>query len=379
MRFLQKTRKLVTVLVMAAMLIGLPGVCSLRVSAAGGVTFAVKYVPSLKEWRYQYNTSSFDDKASSKSISVLSSELRSGDLVVVYNDSDSVPELKLGTTHLSNLTVTNCNSFTIIFSGSVEDCYLLGGASCAINANVTNAYVYDTVLGNFNMNVQNLYIYPEKDLTSTLGCGGTVGYMEATSRTTDRTFYRLYDFQAASFAMKDGVLTTDQSRYSQSPKAPQAPQKPLTADNFDYVRYANDYPDVKAALGLNAAALYGHYITYGIKEGRIAYAVTGASAGTGAGTGEATSASEFNYIRYADKNPDLKAAFGYDAKALYKHYTTFGISENRGSYSIYDTFDYTRYADDYADLKASFGYDAKALYRHYATYGISEGRGNYFK
>lgn len=366
MRFLQKTRKLVTVLVMAAMLIGLPGVCSLRVSAAGGVTFAVKYVPSLKEWRYQYNTSSFDDKASSKSISVLSSELRSGDLVVVYNDSDSVPELKLGTTHLSNLTVTNCNSFTIIFSGSVEDCYLLGGASCAINANVTNAYVYDTVLGNFNMNVQNLYIYPEKDLTSTLGCGGTVGYMEATSRTTDRTFYRLYDFQAASFAMKDGVLTTDQSRYSQSPKAP---QKPLTADNFDYVRYANDYPDVKAAFGLNATALYRHYTTFGVKEGRVAYPTR-------------VNASSFDYMRYANDYPDLKAAFGYDAKALYNHYINFGIAEKRGDYSLsnaYSSFDYVRYANDYPDLKAAFGTNAEALYNHYITYGIAEKRGDYYK
>ena len=37
------------------------------------------------------------------------------------------------------------------------------------------------------------------------------------------------------------------------------------------------------------------------------------------------------------------------------------------------TFDYKAYADAYADLKAAFGYDAQALYNHYANYGKAEG------
>lgn len=142
----------------------------------------------------------------------------------------------------------------------------------------------------------------------------------------------------------------------------------LTSANFDHVRYANDYPDLKAAFGYNAKALYNHYITYGLKEGRHAYAAPARIT---------ISAADFDYIRYADENADLKAAFGYDVKALYNHYITYGINENRGVYSIYDSFDYVRYANDYADLKAAFGYDAKALYQHYITYGMKEGRGNY--
>ena len=38
---------------------------------------------------------------------------------------------------------------------------------------------------------------------------------------------------------------------------------------------------------------------------------------------------EFDYVAYADKYPDLKSVFGYDRDALYEHYTTLGIYERR--------------------------------------------------
>ena len=37
------------------------------------------------------------------------------------------------------------------------------------------------------------------------------------------------------------------------------------------MRYANDYADLKKAFGYDANALFNHYLTYGIKEGRTAY------------------------------------------------------------------------------------------------------------
>ena len=87
----------------------------------------------------------------------------------------------------------------------------------------------------------------------------------------------------------------------------------------------------------------------------------------------------FDYVRYADDYQDLKDAFGYDAKALYNHYRTFGIAEQRTAYSVIsaDEFDHKRYADDYQDLKDAFGYDAKALYNHYLNNGRAEGRTAY--
>ena len=38
---------------------------------------------------------------------------------------------------------------------------------------------------------------------------------------------------------------------------------------------------------------------------------------------------EFNYVAYADRYPDLRDVFGYDKEALYEHYITCGINEKR--------------------------------------------------
>lgn len=46
----------------------------------------------------------------------------------------------------------------------------------------------------------------------------------------------------------------------------------------------------------------------------------------------AASRPEFDYMRYAAENPDVFAAFGQDAAALYNHYTTYGMNEGRKAY-----------------------------------------------
>lgn len=90
-------------------------------------------------------------------------------------------------------------------------------------------------------------------------------------------------------------------------------------------------------------------------------------------------ADKFDYMDYADRYADLKAAFGYDREALYNHYFTYGINEGRiahfeGAEGTIDQFDYMDYANRYSDLEAAFGYDRAALYQHYLIYGIKEGR-----
>lgn len=44
----------------------------------------------------------------------------------------------------------------------------------------------------------------------------------------------------------------------------------MSLENFDWIDYANRYPDLKRAYGYNKQKLYAHYIRYGIAEGRIA-------------------------------------------------------------------------------------------------------------
>lgn len=94
----------------------------------------------------------------------------------------------------------------------------------------------------------------------------------------------------------------------------------LTINNFDYARYANDYPDVKAAFGYDRDKLWQHWQQFGIKEKRKAYPVL--------------SIDTFDYKKYANDYPDLKAAFGYDKHKLWQHYQLFGIKEKRKAYMI---------------------------------------------
>lgn len=88
--------------------------------------------------------------------------------------------------------------------------------------------------------------------------------------------------------------------------------------------YAEEYLDVKAALGEEAAVLYEHYQKYGRAEGRKATA-DGAAQEIGAG--------KFDPDFYANTYPDVKAAFGTDVAALYNHYVNYGKAEGRAGYA----------------------------------------------
>lgn len=79
---------------------------------------------------------------------------------------------------------------------------------------------------------------------------------------------------------------------------------------FDYNYYAQCYPDLQAVFGNNEAALFNHFITCGMAEGRQGNA-------------------EFNVQYYRAKYPDLQAVFGDNLSAYYMHYMTCGKAEGR--------------------------------------------------
>lgn len=79
----------------------------------------------------------------------------------------------------------------------------------------------------------------------------------------------------------------------------------------------------------------------------------------------------FNAKYYADQYADLKEAFGYDEEALYTHFLTFGINEGR---TMSPVLNVVAYREMYGDLDEAFGDDYEAIINHYLTYGISEGR-----
>lgn len=311
----KKTKALIAMLAAAAILLLTPLGYSLTMRASAAekpITYSVKYLSDMGQWRFQAGTSTFDEGVGHRELYYLHQVLKEGDLVVVYNDSDSSQTLDLGTTHLSNLTVVQSKAFTVIYSGTIDECYILANAPCSINGDVKNAHVYDVSTCNFNKNVDTLNIYTGTDrMFSNVACVGTVRHLLAKSTSTKEVFYDLYNFQESALNIQNGVLLTKEDKYGQTPI------EQITAENFDHVRYANDYPDLKSAFGYDAKALYNHYITCGVAEKRVAHIIYG----------------DFDYMRYANDYPDLSAAFGNDAVALYNHYITLGISENRVAYT----------------------------------------------
>ncbi|MBQ6734721.1 MAG: D-alanyl-D-alanine carboxypeptidase [Lachnospiraceae bacterium] len=105
---------------------------------------------------------------------------------------------------------------------------------------------------------------------------------------------------------------------------------PLTKENFDHERYANDYPDVRAAFGTDKEKLWNHYMTNGAREKRVVY-VRGGDRGFLDPNATLTK-ENFDFERYARTYPDVRAAFGVNRDKLWNHYQSFGIKENRKAY-----------------------------------------------
>ncbi|MDD7739434.1 MAG: hypothetical protein PUJ62_05095 [Lachnospiraceae bacterium] len=72
-------------------------------------------------------------------------------------------------------------------------------------------------------------------------------------------------------------------------------------------------PDIAQVTGTDPAALYQHFVTSGMAEGR---------------QGAAT----FNVQVYIANNPDLGALLGTNLPAYYNHYLTQGQYEGRKAY-----------------------------------------------
>ena len=99
-----------------------------------------------------------------------------------------------------------------------------------------------------------------------------------------------------------------------------------------------------------------------------------------------------DYIRYADENPDLYASFGYDRDKLYEHYINSGEAEGRLAHCLYnrpdrqsiymwgwnaENLDTERYARENPDVVAAIGTNPEALRTHFLEHGLLENRKGY--
>ena len=79
----------------------------------------------------------------------------------------------------------------------------------------------------------------------------------------------------------------------------------------------------------------------------------------------------FDPVYYANRYPDLRAAFGDNSGALWDHFVSFGMKELR---QASDEFDPVYYKSMYADLQQAYGDDNPMYYFHYVAAGKAEGR-----
>ena len=123
---------------------------------------------------------------------------------------------------------------------------------------------------------------------------------------------------ALVFIMCIGITMTAYA----SPQADQLQSQPqfttnATAEELSIIKtlfsaeeYAELYPDVVKAHGNEEAALWDHFVTYGLSEGRAL-------------------SKSFHVFAYRAAYEDLQEAFGNDLIAYYIHYATHGMQENR--------------------------------------------------
>ena len=150
------------------------------------------------------------------------------------------------------------------------------------------------------------------------------------------------------------------------------------SESFDVLSYYNRYPDLRRAFGANLTALYGHYLSSGRAEGRIATGC-GSLAGAVASQGGTDYSPVYDFDFYTSNNGDVLSAFTtvrgglrfIDDAAVLRHFVSCGMAEGRrGS----ESFDVHGYRNRYADLRKAFGQNLKSYYIHYLNCGIKEGR-----
>lgn len=149
---------------------------------------------------------------------------------------------------------------------------------------------------------------------------------------------------------------------------------PDTIDNnqakaitFNYKFYADLYDDLRRTYNYNENLLYKHWITYGIKEGRIA-------------------SPAYCAPFYLKNNSDIAAAYGStNYEKAYFHYTTYGYKE--GNREVSPTFSAKYYISKNIDIANAYGNNNFLMAAiHFNSYGIDEARdssqyyyGQYYK
>ena len=208
---------------------------------------------------------------------------------------------------------------------------------------------YDVVTSDLVVNVENRYIYKGVDYTRVFDAEYYLDKYSDIKRT-----YGTNGGSALSHFVNFGMKECRQGN-----------------ESFNVKSYRNLYPDLRRAFGTNMKSYYMHYINNGYRENRVTTGYEGAmvSAQTKYNGVDYSSVYDFNY--YIAKNPDVLRVYGYDENKVLGHFVNFGMKEGR---SAKETFSVKSYKNRYPDLRRAFGNNAKSYYMHYISNGVREKR-----
>lgn len=141
-------------------------------------------------------------------------------------------------------------------------------------------------------------------------------------------------------------------------------------ETFNVISYCYQYVDLRQAYGTDLKSYYMHYVQYGKKEGRAGVGCTCMQDAITVYNGVDYSA-VYNFKYYTEKYEDIKKAYPYNDIAVLEHFIMYGMDEGRQASS---TFNVESYCNQYVDLRRAYGTNLKSYYMHYVQYGEKEGR-----
>lgn len=209
---MKKMKKLASLLLAAALMTLLPlSGLTMTAHAEEPVTYCLDYVGD--QWRFQVGQWSENDNG--RELYYMEQAIKDGDLIVI-NSKESDLNLTVNV-RLSNLTINHATGIVVTANG-IDACYVLSDSVCAINSDVTNAYVYDNATCNFNKNINKLEVIDtDVNLRATVSCLGTVNQVRAYDK--NETHFEMYSVAAGKLNIIDGSLETDEDDFSTTPQA----------------------------------------------------------------------------------------------------------------------------------------------------------------
>lgn len=217
------------------------------------VTYYLKYIPSLSQFRFQYGT--WVEGQEHWDIALMKLNIKNGDLVVIDDTENAGIKLEVDVA-LNNVTVVHGNN-VVVAAKSITDFYALNGSTSAISGDITNAYVYDNSLANFNSNVKTLNVINSKGdlLEATVAVAGTCDHVIASGKSYKH--FELYSFKANTLLIDKGTLKTAAGNYSTTPSTTTStPSNTTTNSEYDDVPKTADVRFNPLWLALLAALCF---------------------------------------------------------------------------------------------------------------------------